>query len=111
MVEQHAHKALNYTDHAIVMRRGRVGLDLTGEQARTRIGEVEQAYLTSAGGDASDPPPRPHLAARTTAPADRAPRSAAAARAVGCQTSELRSRLGNGALVVPAAHVEAAAGS
>lgn len=51
MVEQHAHKALNYTDHAIVMRRGRVGLDLTGEQARHRIGEVEQAYLTSAGGD------------------------------------------------------------
>jgi hypothetical protein len=34
-----------------VMRRGRVGLDLTGEDARTRIGEVEQAYLTSAGGD------------------------------------------------------------
>jgi branched-chain amino acid transport system ATP-binding protein len=54
MVEQHAHKALNYTDHAIVMRRGRVGLDLTGEQARQRIGDVEQAYLTSAGGDASD---------------------------------------------------------
>jgi len=51
MVEQHAHKALNYTDHAMVMRRGRVSLDLTGEQARTRIGEVEQAYLTSAGGD------------------------------------------------------------
>ncbi len=51
MVEQHAHKALHYTDHAIVMRRGRVGLDLTGEQARHRIGEVEQAYLTSAGGD------------------------------------------------------------
>ena len=51
MVEQHARKALNYTDHAIVMRRGRVALDLTGEQARTRIGEVEQAYLTSAGGD------------------------------------------------------------
>jgi branched-chain amino acid transport system ATP-binding protein len=51
MVEQHAHKALRYTDHALVMRRGRIGLDLTGEQARTRIGEVEQAYLTSAGGD------------------------------------------------------------
>ncbi len=32
MVEQHAHKALNYTDHAIVMRRGRVGLDLSGER-------------------------------------------------------------------------------
>jgi branched-chain amino acid transport system ATP-binding protein len=50
MVEQHAHKALRYTDHALVMRRGRIGLDLTGEQARQRIGEVEQAYLTSAGG-------------------------------------------------------------
>lgn len=37
MVEQHARKALNYTDDAIVMRRGRVTLDLTGEQARTRI--------------------------------------------------------------------------
>jgi len=52
MVEQHAHKALGYTDRAIVIRRGRVRLDLSGEQARTRIGEVEQAYLTSAGGDA-----------------------------------------------------------
>ncbi len=52
MVEQHAHKALRYTDHAIVMRRGRVGLDLTGEDARKRIGDVEQAYLTSTGGDA-----------------------------------------------------------
>jgi len=51
MVEQHAHKALKYTDHAIVIRRGRVSLDLTGEQARHRIGEVEQAYLTSSGGD------------------------------------------------------------
>jgi len=51
MVEQHAHKALRYTDHALVMRRGRISLDLTGEQARSRIGEVEQAYLTSAGGD------------------------------------------------------------
>ena len=51
MVEQHAHKALGYTDRAIVIRRGRVRLDLSGEQARGRIGEVEQAYLTSAGGD------------------------------------------------------------
>jgi branched-chain amino acid transport system ATP-binding protein len=49
MVEQHAHKALRYTDHAIVMRRGRVGLDLTGSEARSRIGEVEQAYLASTG--------------------------------------------------------------
>ena len=51
MVEQHAHKALKYSDRAIVMRRGRVVLDLTGEEARKRIGDVERAYLTSAGGD------------------------------------------------------------
>ncbi len=49
MVEQHAHKALNYTDHAIVMRRGRVNLDLSGEQARSRIEDVEQAYLSASG--------------------------------------------------------------
>jgi branched-chain amino acid transport system ATP-binding protein len=53
MVEQHAHKALRYTDRAIVMRRGRVSLDLSGEAARNRIDEVEQAYLSSAGGSAA----------------------------------------------------------
>jgi len=50
MVEQHAHKALKYADRAIVMRRGRVELALSGEEARRRIGDVEQAYLTSASG-------------------------------------------------------------
>jgi branched-chain amino acid transport system ATP-binding protein len=49
MIEQHAHKALRYADRAIVMRRGRVELALSAEEARHRIGEVEQAYLTSAG--------------------------------------------------------------
>jgi branched-chain amino acid transport system ATP-binding protein len=49
-VEQHAHKALRYADRAIVMRRGRVELSLSGEEARARIAEVEQAYLTSADG-------------------------------------------------------------
>jgi branched-chain amino acid transport system ATP-binding protein len=49
MIEQHAHKALRYADRAIVMRRGRVELALSSEEARSRIGEVEQAYLTSAG--------------------------------------------------------------
>jgi branched-chain amino acid transport system ATP-binding protein len=49
VVEQHAHKALRYADRAVVMRRGRVELSLSGEEARARIGEVEQAYLTSAG--------------------------------------------------------------
>jgi branched-chain amino acid transport system ATP-binding protein len=53
VVEQHAHKALHYADRAIVMRRGRVELSLSGEEARARIGEVEQAYLTSAGTEIS----------------------------------------------------------
>jgi len=72
MVEQHAHKALRYADRAIVMRRGRVALDVSGEEARKRIGDVEQAYLTSASGDIErgeaelkgrgegEPPPSPH---------------------------------------------------
>jgi branched-chain amino acid transport system ATP-binding protein len=50
MVEQHAHKALKYADRAIVMRRGRVEFSVSAEEARHRFGEVEQAYLTSAGG-------------------------------------------------------------
>jgi branched-chain amino acid transport system ATP-binding protein len=54
VVEQHAHKALRYADRAIVMRRGRVVLSLSGEEARSRISEVEHAYLT--GGDASTEP-------------------------------------------------------
>jgi branched-chain amino acid transport system ATP-binding protein len=49
-VEQHAHKALRYADRAIVMRRGRVALSLSSEEARSRIAEVEQAYLTSTEG-------------------------------------------------------------
>jgi len=61
MIEQHAHKALRYADRAIVMRRGRVELALSSEDARSRIGEVEQAYLTSAGGSmsATDSPATP----------------------------------------------------
>jgi branched-chain amino acid transport system ATP-binding protein len=49
MVEQHAHRALRYADRAIVMRRGRIELSLSAEDAQHRIGEVEQAYLSSAG--------------------------------------------------------------
>jgi branched-chain amino acid transport system ATP-binding protein len=66
MVEQHAHKALRFADRAIVMRRGRVVLDLTGEEARKRIDEVEQAYLTNAAPVSVDPDPAP--AARVAPP-------------------------------------------
>jgi branched-chain amino acid transport system ATP-binding protein len=64
MVEQHAHKALGYTDRAIVIRRGRVRLDLSGEQARGRIDDVEQAYLSSA-----DSPPTTTATTPTNSPA------------------------------------------
>lgn len=49
MVEQHAHKALRFADRAIVMQRGRIVLDLSGEEARSRIDEIQEAYLTSGG--------------------------------------------------------------
>jgi branched-chain amino acid transport system ATP-binding protein len=50
MVEQHVHRALRFADRAIVMRRGRVELDLPAKEASRRIEEVEQAYLTRAAG-------------------------------------------------------------
>jgi energy-coupling factor transporter ATP-binding protein EcfA2 len=59
IVEQHAHKALQYSDRAIVMRRGRVELALSGEEARRRIDEVEQAYLTGASPAPTPPPAAP----------------------------------------------------
>lgn len=46
MVEQHARKALAYADRAIVMQRGRIVLDLSGEEARARIQEIEESYMT-----------------------------------------------------------------
>jgi branched-chain amino acid transport system ATP-binding protein len=55
MVEQHAHKALRYADRAIVLRRGRVELDLPGEEARRRIDDVERAYLTGSASAAPEP--------------------------------------------------------
>jgi len=60
IVEQHAHKALQYADRAIVMRRGRVQLSLSGEEARKRIDEVEQAYLTGAVAATSPPETNAH---------------------------------------------------
>jgi ABC-type branched-subunit amino acid transport system ATPase component len=52
MVEQHARKALRYADRALVMQRGKLVLTLSGEEARARIGEIEDSYLSGAtGGD------------------------------------------------------------
>lgn len=51
MVEQHARKALRYADRALVMQRGRIVLTLSGEEARSRIGEIEDSYLSGATGE------------------------------------------------------------
>jgi branched-chain amino acid transport system ATP-binding protein len=73
MVEQHAHKALRYADRAIVMRRGRVVLSLTGEEARERIAEVEQAYLTGGAREVDDLTGAPAETTATGSPGERAP--------------------------------------
>ena len=51
MVEQHARKALRYADRALVMQRGRIVLTLSGDEARSRIGEIEDSYLSGSSGE------------------------------------------------------------
>jgi branched-chain amino acid transport system ATP-binding protein len=46
IVEQHARKALRYADRAYVMSRGRIVMALTAAEARTRLHEIETAYLS-----------------------------------------------------------------
>lgn len=45
IVEQHARKALKYADRVLVMRRGRLELTLSAEEAMHRLSEIEDAYL------------------------------------------------------------------
>jgi branched-chain amino acid transport system ATP-binding protein len=47
IVEQHARKALRYADRVYVMRRGRIVMALPADEARARIHEIEDAYLSS----------------------------------------------------------------
>jgi branched-chain amino acid transport system ATP-binding protein len=53
LVEQHVRKVLHYADRVYVMQRGRIALELDAAEARSRIGEIEDSYLTSAIGSAS----------------------------------------------------------
>ena len=46
MVEQHARKALRYADRVYVMRRGRIEMTATAEDASRRIAEIENVYLS-----------------------------------------------------------------
>jgi branched-chain amino acid transport system ATP-binding protein len=53
LVEQHVRKALQYADRAYVMRRGRIELEGTAGELRSRIGEIEDQYLATS----TDVPP------------------------------------------------------
>jgi branched-chain amino acid transport system ATP-binding protein len=47
LVEQHVRDALDVADRAYVLSRGRVVLEGTAADLRSRIGEIEQTYLDS----------------------------------------------------------------
>lgn len=46
IVEQHAHKALQYADRMYLMARGQILLELPAADAITRLAEIEDAYLS-----------------------------------------------------------------
>jgi branched-chain amino acid transport system ATP-binding protein len=56
LVEQHARKALEYSDRAYVMRRGRIELSGTAGELLGRIGEIEDRYLAAATAELTDGP-------------------------------------------------------
>ena len=45
IVEQHARKALQYSDRMYLMARGKVQLELTADEALDRLSEIEETYL------------------------------------------------------------------
>jgi branched-chain amino acid transport system ATP-binding protein len=46
IVEQHARKALKYSDRMYLMARGQIQLDLPSHEALQRLDEIESAYLS-----------------------------------------------------------------
>jgi branched-chain amino acid transport system ATP-binding protein len=47
IVEQHARKALKYSDRMYLIARGQVLMEMTAAEALTRLDEIEEAYLRS----------------------------------------------------------------
>ena len=45
IVEQHARKALQYSDRMYLMARGKIQLELPAHEAIERLGEIEETYL------------------------------------------------------------------
>ncbi|UGS36959.1 ABC transporter ATP-binding protein [Capillimicrobium parvum] len=66
IVEQHARKAMRYSDRVYVMSRGRIAMALSSEEAQARLGEIEATYLSAdavaqalPGGKPPPPAPAP----------------------------------------------------
>ncbi|MGA1748302.1 MAG: ATP-binding cassette domain-containing protein, partial [Ilumatobacteraceae bacterium] len=45
IVEQHARKALKYSDRVYLMSRGRIRMEMTSAEALSRLDEIEESYL------------------------------------------------------------------
>jgi branched-chain amino acid transport system ATP-binding protein len=45
IVEQHARKALKYSDRMYLMSRGQIRMEMSSAEALTRLDEIEEAYL------------------------------------------------------------------
>ena len=45
IVEQHARKALKYSDRMYLMSRGRIRMEMTSAEALLRLDEIEEAYM------------------------------------------------------------------
>ncbi len=54
LVEQHARKALEYSDRAYVMRRGHIELSGTSSELLGQIGDIEDRYLAAVSTDQLD---------------------------------------------------------
>ena len=63
LVEQQVRKVLRYADRVYVMRRGRIAMEVSAQEARARISEIERGYLShtvaTPGGDDVGTPKHP----------------------------------------------------
>jgi len=54
IVEQHARKALKYSDRMYLMSRGKIVLELPADEALARIDEIEESYLSGSAESEDD---------------------------------------------------------
>jgi branched-chain amino acid transport system ATP-binding protein len=57
IVEQHARKALRFADRVYVMRRGRIEMAVSAQEATRRVSEIENVYLSMSVAEALTPAP------------------------------------------------------